>query len=349
MKKLRFLTTILILCTVVLAACGPAATAEPVTLTVMTHDSFEISASIVEAFEQEHDVQVQFFKAGDTGSALNKAILAGDNPLGDVFYGVDNTFLSRALEEDIFEVYDSPVLSEVDPGFILDPEKRAIPIDYSDVCLNYDRAWFEEKGLTPPQTLEDLYDPSYESLLVVQNPALSSPGLAFLLTTIGRFGDPGYLQYWEKLVENDILVVNDWETAYYTEFSLWGGQRPLVVSYSSSPPFEYIFSETPIEQPPSATVAGPETCFRQVEFAGILKGTPHRSLAEQWIDFMLSAEFQSDMPINMAVFPVRDGVALDKAFIDFMQTADPLAEVPPDTIAANREIWIEAWNETVLR
>jgi thiamine transport system substrate-binding protein len=332
-----------------LAGCQSSTADSPITLTVVTHDSFEISSGIVEAFEQEHNVRVQFFKAGDTGSALNKAILAGDNPLGDVFYGVDNTFLSRALEEEIFEPYDSPALAEVDPQFILDPQNRAIPIDYADVCINYDRAYFSDSGLEPPYTLEDLIDPAYRGLLVVENPALSSPGLAFLLATISRFGETGYLDYWQALVENDVLVVNDWETAYYSEFSLWGGQRPLVVSYSSSPPFEYIFAETPLEEPPSASVAGPETCFRQIEFAGILKGTQNRELAEQWIDFMLSTEFQADMPINMAVFPVRQGVALDRAFTEFMQTADPLARVPADTIAANRESWIDAWVEIVLR
>jgi thiamine transport system substrate-binding protein len=332
-----------------LASCSTAETDEPVVLTVMTHDSFEISAEVVEIFEQQNDVQVQFFKAGDTGSALNKAVLAGDNPLGDVFYGVDNTFLSRALDEGIFETYDTPLLENVDQAFILDPQHRAIPVDYADVCINYDRAYFDTENLEIPQALEDLADPAYKGLLVVENPALSSPGLAFLLTTIGHFGDPAYLDFWSDLVENGVLVVNDWETAYYSEYTLWDGQRPMVVSYSSSPPFEYIYAETPLEEPPSASVVGPETCFRQIEFAGILKGTSRRELAEKWIDFMLSQEFQEDMQLNMAVFPVRDDAVLHEAFDQFMQTADPLSEVSPEEIAANREHWIEQWTETVLR
>lgn len=315
----------------------------------MTHDSFEISTEVVELFEQQNDVQVQFFKAGDTGSALNKAVLAGDNPLGDVFYGVDNTFLSRALDEDIFEPYDSPLLEKVDQAFILDPQHRAIPVDYADVCINYDRAYFDEENLEIPQALEDLVDPAYRGLLVVENPALSSPGLAFLLTTIGHFGDPAYLDFWSELVENDVLIVNDWETAYYSEYTLWDGQRPMVVSYSSSPSFEYIYAEAPLEEPPSASVVGPETCFRQIEFAGILKGTNSRELAEKWIDFMLSLEFQENIQLNMAVFPVRSDAALHEAFDQFMQTADPLSEVSPEEISANREYWIEQWTETVLR
>src|SRR5690606_29750566 len=108
-------------------------------------------------------------------------------------------------------------------------------VDYGDVCINYDKAFFMDRNLTPPEDLDDLLDPQYRGMLVVENPATSSPGLAFLLATIGRYGEDGYLDYWRSLVENDVLVVNDWETAYNSEFSYWGGTRPMVVSYSSSP------------------------------------------------------------------------------------------------------------------
>jgi thiamine transport system substrate-binding protein len=219
-------------------------------ISVMTHDSFEVSAEVVEAFQTEHNAQVTFLKSGDTGTAVNKAILSRGAPLADVFYGVDNTFLSRALEQEIFEPYESPLLAEIPDEFELDPEFRAVPVDYGDVCLNYDKAYFAENELEPPQNLEDLLNPEYQSLLVVQNPATSSPGLAFLLATIGHFGEDGYLEFWEGLVENDVLVVNDWETAYYSEFTRAGGTRPVVVSYGSSPPAEVIFAEEPIEEPP---------------------------------------------------------------------------------------------------
>ncbi|HWQ84073.1 MAG TPA: thiamine ABC transporter substrate-binding protein, partial [Anaerolineales bacterium] len=205
------------------------------------------------------------------------------------------------------------------------------------------------KNLTPPQTLDDLLAPEYRSLLVVENPANSSPGLAFLLATIGRYGEDGYLDYWRGLVENDVLVVNDWETAYNSEFSYWGGTRPFVVSYSSSPPFEMIFAETPLAEPPTGTVTGAQSCFRQIEFAGILKGTPNRDLAEAWIDFMLSPTFQEDMPLQMAVFPVNPQAALDESFADWLETPQQPAMVDPELIASQREAWIEAWTEAVLR
>lgn len=318
-------------------------------LNVMTHDSFAVSEEVVAVFESQYNVRVQFIKGGDTGVALNKLILSKEHPLADVFYGLDNTYLSRALDEGIFEPYASPVLAHVPAEFQLDPAQGALPVDYGDVCINYDKAFFMDRNLTPPEDLDDLLDPQYRGMLVVENPATSSPGLAFLLATIGRYGEDGYLDYWRSLVENDVLVVNDWETAYNSEFSYWGGTRPLVVSYSSSPPFELIFAETPLDEPPTASVVGPQSCFRQIEFAGILKGAPNRDLAEAWIDFMLSPTFQEDMPLQMAVFPVNSQARLDEAFAEFLQTPEQPAMVAPDLIASQREAWIQAWTEVVLR
>jgi thiamine transport system substrate-binding protein len=318
-------------------------------LTVMTHDSFSASDEVIAAFETQHDVEIQFLKSGDTGTAVNRAILAGDNPLADVFYGLDNTFLSRALEEDIFEPYASPLLDEVPDAFKLDPENRALPVDFGDVCLNYDVAYLETHGLQPPQSLEDLLEDEYRGLLAVENPATSSPGLAFLFTTIGHFGEDSYLDFWAALVENDVLVVNDWETTYYAEFTRYGGTRPIIVSYGSSPPFEVVFAENPIDAPPTAAVVADDTCFRQIEFVGILKGTRNRRLAEAWIDFMLSTTFQEDLPLQMYVFPVNPQARLDPIFTEYLAIPDHPAFVSPAAIAENREAWIEAWTETVLR
>lgn len=335
-----------------IAACGTTSGTESIegqTLTVMTHDSFSISEEVVKKFQDEQGIEVRFLKSGDAGTALNKAILAKDQPLADVFYGVDNTFLSRALEEGIFESYQSPLLSEIPDDFKLDQKNAVLPVDFGDVCLNYDKEYFAELGLQPPQNLEDLIDPQYKDLLVVENPATSSPGLAFLLATIGHFGDPGYLEYWESLVANNVLVVNDWELAYYQEFSRYGGPRPVVVSYGSSPPVEVLFAETPIEEPPTAAVVSDGSCFRQIEFAGILKGTQNRDLAEAWIDFMLSPSFQEDIPLQMFVFPVNENAILDPTFEKFLAVPDNPAFVNPEDIAANRETWIKDWTKVVLR
>ena len=342
-------TGILLVGLVFLLAACKAAPDDPRVLTVMTHDSFAISESVVVYFETQYNVDVQFLEVGDTGTAVNKAALSKENPLADVFYGVDNTFLSRALDEEIFEVYQSPVLKDINPIFILDKSYRALPVDFGDVCINYQKSFFIENNLAVPDSLEDLIDPDYEGLLTVQNPATSSPGLAFLMTTIGYYGEDGYLEYWEELVANGVNIVNDWETAYYSAFSQAGGTDPMVVSYGSSPPFEVLFADEPLDDAPTAAVTSPGTCFRQIEFVGILNGTPHRELAEKWIDYMLSPEFQEDIPLNMYVFPVNDNAVLEETFRKYLEVPEVTADISPDMIAGNREKWINDWTESVLR
>lgn len=329
----------------------PQAEAEPDVLTVMGHDSTVVPEPVLAQFEARYGARVSILLAGDAGSALNRAILAKGNPLADVLYGVDNAFLSRALEEGVFERYEPPALAGIAPELRLDASGHATPIDFGDVCVNYDVTYFQAAGTAPPQRLEDLTDPAYADLLVVQNPAASSPGLAFLLATIGRFGDPGYLDFWRALRANGVRVAPDWESAYFAEFSggTGSGDRPLVVSYGSSPPFEVIYAETPIAAPTTGVMVGDESCFRQIEFAGILAGTPRRELAERWIDFMLGAAFQAEMPLNMFVFPVLNEVPLAPEFERFLSIPERTAQVEPAAIAAHRERWIREWREVMAR
>ncbi len=362
MTRTRYMLLILFVAVLALAACQPAPppTAAPTAtptpsgpreLTVMTHDSFEVSEEVIRQFEEANNVKVTFLKSGDTGSALNKAILSKDAPLADVFYGVDNTFLSRALDAGIFEPYASPMLDKIPDKFKMDPENRALPVDYGDVCLNYDKAYFQEHNLTIPQSLEDLTKPEYKGLLVVENPATSSPGLAFMLATVGHFGPDKFLDFWKALRDNETLVVDDWETAYFTHFSGSSGQGayPLVVSYATSPAAEVYFASEPLEEPPTGSITAAETCFRQVEFVGILKGTKNRDLAEKFVDFMLDLPFQQDIPLQMWVFPVRPDAELPDVFVKFAEVPEQPAYVSPEDIAKHRDEWIKAWTEVMLR
>ena len=325
-------------------------TDEPTVITLMSHDSFNISEAVLAEFEAAHNAKVELLPTGDAGAALNQAILSKNNPLADVFFGVDNTFLSRALNEGIFEPYNSPLLADIPDALELDPEHRLLPVDFGDVCLNYDKAWFAEQGLDPPANLEALTDPAYQGLTVVQNPATSSPGLAFLLATIGAFGEDGYQAYWQSLRDNEVLVTSGWEDAYWGQFSgASDGERPIVVSYASSPPAEVYFAETPPEEAPTAAVVSDGTCFRQIEFVGILKGTAQRDLAEKLIDFMLGQRFQEDIPLQMFVFPANQTAALPDVFTEYTTVPENPATVSPEAIEANREEWIEGWTEVVLR
>jgi thiamine transport system substrate-binding protein len=318
-------------------------------LTVMTHDSFAASEGVIQEFEKANNVKVTFLKSGDAGAALNKAILSKDAPLADVFYGVDNTFLTRALDAGIYESYASPLLDVIPDEFKLDMKNRALPVDYGDVCINYSKAFFNKNDLPLPASLDDLTKPEYKGLLVVENPATSSPGLAFLLATIQKYGDPGYLDYWKALKANDVVVVDSWETAYYTNFSgsSGNGPQPMVVSYASSPAAEVAFATTPLDDSPTASITAPGTCFRQIEFVGILAGTKNRDLAEKFVDFMLDVPFQEGMPLSMFVYPVNSNAVLPDVFTKYATTATEPASAPAD-LPTKRDAWIEAWTQAVL-
>jgi thiamine transport system substrate-binding protein len=334
------------------AAEPTAAPGDPRRLVVMTHGSFAVSAEVIAAFEQQSGAKVELLPSGDAGSALNKAILSKDAPLADVFFGVDNTFLSRALAAGIFEPYQPAALQSIPERLRLDPSGSLTPIDFGYVTINYDRAFLAEKGLTPPQELRDLTRPEWKSLLVVQNPATSSPGLSFLLATIATFGESGdytWRDYWADLRANDVLVAEGWEDAYYTHFSGSSGQgpRPLVVSYATSPAAEVFFSEGKLTEPPTGNLLAGS--FLQVEFAGVLRGTQQPELARQFIDFMLTKTFQEDIPLQMFVYPALPEAALPEVFAQFAQIPEQPAGLAPEQIDQGRERWIEEWTQTVLR
>ncbi len=319
-------------------------------LRVMTHDSFNVSKEVVSIFEKENKVKVRFLKSGDAGAALIQAILSRNNPMADLFFGVDNTYLSRALAGDIFTPYESPLLTNIPDQLKLDSSNRMLPVDYGDVCLNYDKKWFKDHDIAPPTDLADLIKPEYKGLTVVENPATSSPGLAFLLTTVARFGEDGYLDFWKNLRKNEVIVAAGWEDAYFGHFSAASkGNRPIVVSYASSPPAAVYYSETPLTEAPTAAVTADNTAFRQVEFIGILKGTKNRKLAEKFIDFMLGTTFQEDIPLQMFVFPANREAKLPELFTRHAVVAGKPVVVTSEAIESKREIWIESWTNAVLR
>jgi thiamine transport system substrate-binding protein len=357
-------TILLLTASALLAACAvqappiraPGTAQSPISniqsLTVMTHDSFGVSKEVLEQFEKDNNAKVTILKSGDAGSTLNKAILSKSAPIADVLYGVDNTFLSRALNAGIFEPYDSPALASIPDRFKLDKENRLLPVDFGHVMINYDKAFLADKKLEPPKSLRELIDPKWKSLLVVENPATSSPGLAFLLATIAAFpedSDYPWQQFWTDLRANDVYVSPDWNDAYYAQFSGSSGKgpRPLVVSYATSPAAEVFFSEGKLQEPPTGNLDG--TGFEQIEFVGVLKGTKNRALAEKFVDFMLSQTFQKDIPLQMFVYPVVPDTPLPDVFVDFAPLPAASLTLSPDQIDQGREKWIEEWTKLVLK
>ncbi len=331
----------------VLAGCGGDTTA-PTEVVLITHDSFAASKPVLEAFEAESGLTLKVLQAGDAGLALNRALLTKDAPEGDVLFGVDDSLLSRALEEDLLEDYTSPALSSVEPTYA-PPDRAVTPIDHGEVCLNVDRGWFADRGVPPPRSLEELTLPRYKGLLVVENPATSSPGLAFLLATVARFGDR-WQSYWRDLRGNGVTVADGWEEAYTQRFSGAAGSpgtHPIVVSYATSPAAEVIFAGRALTESPTAAVE--DGCFRQVEYAGVLRGAPNPDGARALIDFMLSERFQADVPGSMFVYPVRAGTPLPPEFVEHAIRPPEPESLPPDVIAAGRDGWVDEWTRIVLR
>ncbi|MDT0269321.1 thiamine ABC transporter substrate-binding protein [Streptomyces sp. DSM 44915] len=318
---------------------------------LVTHESFLVSDEVLARFTEETGHTVSVLRAGDAGVVVNQAVLTAGDPQGDVLFGVDNTLLSRALEAGIFTPHEAAGLDQVPAELRLDDaEHRVTPVDTGDICVNYDRAYFEEHQLTPPSTLADLTDPAYADLLVVQNAATSSPGLGFLLATVAAFGEDGWAEYWEALRENGVEVVDGWEQAYNERFSGagQGGDKPLVVSYATSPPAGVVYGgdERP-EQAPTGVATG--TCFRQIEFAGLLDGAANPEGGRALLDFLLGLDFQEDLPLNMFVHPARVDAELPEEFTRYAEPVAEVHELAPEAIAEHRDRWVDEWTDVALR
>ncbi|WP_327353130.1 thiamine ABC transporter substrate-binding protein [Streptomyces sp. NBC_01304] len=345
-----------------LAACGSdsgdkASGGDSKTVTLVSHSSFNVTPEVLKDFEKASGYKVKVLKSGDAGEAVNKAILSKGNPQGDVFFGVDNTLLSRALDNGLFTSYEAKGLDRIPEGVQLDKgEHRVTPIDTGDICVNYDKKYFADKKLAPPQSFDDLIKPEYKDMLVVENAATSSPGLGFLLGTAAKYGDDGWQEYWTKLKANGVKVIDGWEQAYNEEFSGSAGgkkakaDRPLVVSYASSPPVEVVYAKDKpktAEDAPTGVATG--TCFQQIEFAGLLSGAKNEKGGKALLDFLISKKFQDDMPLNMFVNPVAKDAQVPEVFTKFGAQATDLQTMDPKRIADNREKWLKSWQSLVVK
>jgi thiamine transport system substrate-binding protein len=287
---------------------------------LVAHDSFAISDESIAEFQELSGLELEIIRAGDAGSLTNRLVLTKASPIADVVFGIDNTFRGIADENQIID-------------------GELVEVDFGDVCFNYDRLWFEERGLTPPASWRDLANPAFENLTVVTNPLSSSPGLAFLTSTVAAFGENGFEGFWESLRDNDVKVASGWEEAYFTYFSGSSGQGeyPIVLSYSSSPAAEIR------DNGESQTAALLDECFRQTEFVGTLAGANNPAGAKALIDFLLSESFQSTMPGLMYVYPVNPDAEIPAEWSKFGPAARSTIGEELD-IEANRETWQTKWS-----
>lgn len=320
----------------------------PVTLRLLAHDSFTPTEGIFAAFTEQTGITVEILRSGDAGTLVTKAVLAAGSPEGDVLWGLDNTLLSRALDADVFVPYVSVHRGDLDPAAVaLAAQGEVTPVDSGDVCINYDKAWFAERKVTPPLTLRALASSTYRNLLVVPNPVSSSPGLAFMLASIAEFGEE-WQQWWKTMRDNNVLIVESWSDAYYGHFTAASeGTRPLVVSYATSPPAEVLFADPRPSEAPTSVAA--LTCFRQYEFAGILRGTKFEREARLLIDFLVSRTFQEDLPLTQFVWPINRTATVPKEFLDYSLRPENPLTIPPSTIAQQRATWLDEFSDIMLR
>jgi thiamine transport system substrate-binding protein len=301
--------------------------ATPDEVVLVSYDAFTPAEGAFDEFTRTTGARVRVVTGGDSGTVVSRAILTAGTPEGDVLWGVDDTTLARAERARLFE--------------------RVADVDTGDVCVNVDDDWYARRGLAAPSDFDDLFEPAWRGHLVVQNPVTSAPGTAFLLATIARYGD-GWRERWADLVDNDVLVVNDWSAAYTIEFSgsSGAGSRPLVVSYGSSPPAEVVFAAEPVDEPGTSVME--DTCLRITERAGVLRGTRNPRLADALLDHLLSRTFQETMPLSLFVFPIDPSTPLPDVFRRF--AARPVSPLRLDAavIDANLEAWLAEWRGIVL-
>lgn len=321
---------------------------EGTTVRVVAHDSFTVSQSVLDEFTAATGVKVEIVPSGDAVAMTNAAILTSGNPTGDVLFGVDENLLGSAFAADLFSGYTPVRIGDVDPRYVIDADHRVTPIDHGDVCVNFDRAAYA--GSTVPWTFDDLAVSANRSRFVTEDPATSTPGLAFMLATIAKFGggddtssNAAWLQYWKSLKANGVQIVDSWDTAYYGTFSGGSGKgtKPLVTSYASSPPAEVTDTSLPVDQSPTGVITA--TCYRQTEFAGVLRGAKQPRAARAFIEFMLGRSFQADVPGQMYVYPVVTGTPLPDTFAKYTAPVATPLSLPWAQVTANRDRWLTQW------
>lgn len=342
--------------TLALAGCGASSSSSPTptgspsgTVTLVTHDSYAISDSVLADFTKQTGVTVKINKTGDAAAMVNRAILTKGSPEGDALFGIDNNLLSRGLDSGLFQSYQPSAASQIPQTYQLDPSHTVTPIDHADVCVNYDKTYFTSHNLTVPQTLDDLTKSEYKNLLVVQNPSTSTPGLAFMLATVAKYGQDGFANYWQSLKNNGVKVENSWSVAYDKQFSGGSGKGPypLVVSYDTSPPASVVYAQNPPKDGIATTGVLTDTCYGQVEFAGVLANAKNPRAAQAFIDFMLTKQYQADLPLQQFVFPVMPDTPLPEVFTKNVTSPEHPFVLPATEVNTNRDAWVQTWTNTV--
>jgi thiamine transport system substrate-binding protein len=326
-------------------AATVSAQAAPDELRVMVHSSFSLPKPLLAQFETQSKVKLRIIKGGDAGEMLNKLILTRAQPVADVVFGIDNALVLKAQAVQVIEPFPNASLHGPAP---LALGHGVVPVDYGYVNLNYDKAWVAKSGVPLPKSLDDLTQATYRDWLLVQNPATSSPGYAFLLATIAGLGEEKAFDWWAKMRANGLKVTKGWSEAYYTDFSRNGGKYPVVVSYATSPAAEVFYSKDKLTESPTGNLFVKGGVFRQVEGVALVKGGGQREAAAKFIEFLRSAPVQEALQTSMWMFPAEARTPRPEVM---RHGPEPTAydSLSADVIADKGAQWVSRWTQVVLK
>jgi thiamine transport system substrate-binding protein len=344
MKKAALLLSLMLLIVPVFGCIGKetSETESPKEqeLVVYTYDSFVswgLANATIPKFEEKYGVKVKLITLGDAGEVLNRLILEKDNPRADVVIGIDNNLIAKAIESGVLEPFKPSNIDVVPQELIFDPTYHVVPFDYGFIAVVYRK----DEVKNPPQSFEDLLKPEWSKSLIVEDPRTSSTGAAFLLWTIAVYGDPGYLYFWEKLKPNIYTITKGWDSGW----EMWDkGEAPLFVSYATDPAYSAYAGG---KEPNIGAIIFKEGGYPQIEGIGLVKGAKHKELAQKFIEFVLSEEFQKEIPLTNWMFPANKNAPLPEVF-KYAVKPDKIVTLDPKEIEKNYSRWLEEWTKLMV-
>jgi thiamine transport system substrate-binding protein len=301
-------------------------------LTIYTYDSFVSEwgpGPIIEKqFEETYQIDLELVAVDSAATLLNKVILEGSNTKADIILGLDMNLFESAKKSNLFDNHSLADLND----------KLNLPINWeSKLFVPYNYGYFafvyNNKNLkNAPKSMDELIN-STDARIVIQDPRTSTPGLGLLTWMKALYGNDAQSK-WKKLNKKIISVTKGWTDAYYNFFM--AGEADIVLSYTSSPAAHIMFEEN---YDISASTFE-EGNYISIEFAGILKSSRNKKMANNFLNFMISDDFQSVIPSTNIMYPVTN-VELPEAY-NKLEIPKPL-QLNPQDINDNKETWINEW------
>ena len=302
-------------------------------LTIYTYDSFVSEwgpGPIIEKiFEEKYNADVDFVAVDSAATLLNKVILEGDTSKADIVLGLDMNLFDLAEQSGLFTSHNIKDINNLINLPLKWETNKFVPYNYGYFSFVYNEANLE----TPPKSMGELIN-STNARIVIQDPRTSTPGLGLLTWMKALYGDKAGDE-WKKLNKKIISVTKGWTDAYYNFFM--AGEADMVLSYTTSPAAHIMFEERYDIQ----ATTFEEGNYITIEFAGILNNSQNKDLANKFLNFILSEEFQSVIPSTNIMYPVTNIKNLPEAF-DKLNVPN-FIQIDPKEINKNKEKWIDEW------